>query len=590
MAKRISIRTKIALSIMMPVAVIALTALFLGYFWGGRLLVNILDEERGGIAYRVSKTVADEFSEVVKVVRIIADKGQVKEAVAEQNKRYISMSEEAIKTYLAGMDDEWAKSADDSPLRGAILENTASQNIRRISKISPDIAEIEITDRRGALVALSGRTDVFSHGGEAWWQKTYNGGKDTLFVGDIAFDRINGIWAIIIAVPIEGANGQIIGVAKTTIKTERFFSSLTVTHIGKTGRAALINGQGFILFLEDTIPYSKRLPSFEKYMSKKKRTGRYGIQWVSAVIGKDVISLSPVGGIVKENGLQWLAAVIIDAREVYAPLREYLLQAVLLLVFLCIVIIPLGLVVSHPYVKIINKFLEAFQKLGKGDRTVRTAIKRNDELGDISLAFDQMVINLNDLTTSRDELNKEIEKREVFERELKNSDDKLKEEAEKLEVSLKEAEDTRKVLISMLEDNNQIREAMEKNLLDLKEAQTALIHSEKLASLGKLVADIAHEVNNPLMIVSGTAQLCQMEDIQNPEIKESLKVIEQEGYRARDIIKRLLTFSRVNRGAVKEININDVLEETIKLLEHQFSLINVKIQRVYGQDLPLIEV
>ena len=114
--------------------------------------------------------------------------------------------------------------------------------------------------------------------------------------------------------------------------------------------------------------------------------------------------------------------------------------------------------------------------------------------------------------------------------------------------------------------------------------------AQRLAQLGKLVADMAHEVNNPLMIISGNAQLCLMEEIQSQEVKNSLKIIVEESQRAKSIIQRLLKFSRPSKGEIKKVDINNSIESVVGIVEHQFSLVNVKFERTYLKDPPLISI
>ncbi len=120
---------------------------------------------------------------------------------------------------------------------------------------------------------------------------------------------------------------------------------------------------------------------------------------------------------------------------------------------------------------------------------------------------------------------------------------------------------------------------------NLKVRQQQLSQSAKLAALGKLVSDMAHEVNNPLMIISGSAQLCLMEQLPGEEIKNNLKIIVNECRKSKDIIQRLLKFSRPSRGQLKEKNINESVEAIVRIIEHQFSLDGVSIKRNYCQDL-----
>ncbi len=118
--------------------------------------------------------------------------------------------------------------------------------------------------------------------------------------------------------------------------------------------------------------------------------------------------------------------------------------------------------------------------------------------------------------------------------------------------------------------------------------QKELEKTERLTQLGKLVSHVAHEVNNPLMVISGRAQLSLMEDIKNDEVKRNLDTIFQQSQRAKDIIERLLKFSRPSKGLIKQVDINKSIEEVVALVEHQFKLENVNIIRKYAQSLPSV--
>ncbi|MGE5307887.1 MAG: ATP-binding protein [Deltaproteobacteria bacterium] len=113
-----------------------------------------------------------------------------------------------------------------------------------------------------------------------------------------------------------------------------------------------------------------------------------------------------------------------------------------------------------------------------------------------------------------------------------------------------------------------------------------LDRQERLAQLGKLVADMAHEVNNPLMIISGRAQLSQMEDgiKQCPEIDKNLTIIVEECQRAKDIIQRLLSFSKQSKGEIREMDLGECVESVVALVEHQFMLSGIRIERSYGTE------
>jgi len=153
---------------------------------------------------------------------------------------------------------------------------------------------------------------------------------------------------------------------------------------------------------------------------------------------------------------------------------------------------------------------------------------------------------------------------------------------------LDESLKSREIMVSMLDDNNLIREKLEPNLKELKTAQSMLVQSEKLASIGKLVSDMAHEVNNPLMVISGRAQLSLMDEIKDKELEDNFKIIIDQCERAKEIIQRLLVFSKPSKGEIKDMDVNAALDFVVKLVEHQYSLQDIKFVRDLSNKLSLV--
>jgi len=159
----------------------------------------------------------------------------------------------------------------------------------------------------------------------------------------------------------------------------------------------------------------------------------------------------------------------------------------------------------------------------------------------------------------------------------------LQEVREELVKINKELEQDEKAVLNMLSD-------LKKSHGELKASQEQLIQSEKLASLGRLVSNMAHEVNNPLMIISGRAQLSLMGKVSSGKIEKNLKIIIQECRRAKEIIQRLLQFTRTSKEKVIEVDINKSIEEIVSLIEYQFGLEDVKINRNYAEELLSVSV
>lgn len=124
---------------------------------------------------------------------------------------------------------------------------------------------------------------------------------------------------------------------------------------------------------------------------------------------------------------------------------------------------------------------------------------------------------------------------------------------------------------------------------ELEETQMKLFQSEKMSSLGKLAAGIAHEINNPLggiMIFAETI----LEDLEeNDAIREDLQRIASEARRCKNIVKGLLEFSRQTGNTMSFYNINDLIEQGMVLLENQAIFHNIDVIKEYDKDLPLVK-
>lgn len=130
----------------------------------------------------------------------------------------------------------------------------------------------------------------------------------------------------------------------------------------------------------------------------------------------------------------------------------------------------------------------------------------------------------------------------------------------------------------------------------LEEAQAKLLQAEKLASIGQLAAGVAHELNNPLMVIMGNTQLAQRmltrggKSAQDTvvEIQELVRDLDRETQRCKTIVNNLLDFARVRPPTRLETNLHTLLDESLKLVEHQASLQSIQVVRQYQEDLPSI--
>ncbi len=121
--------------------------------------------------------------------------------------------------------------------------------------------------------------------------------------------------------------------------------------------------------------------------------------------------------------------------------------------------------------------------------------------------------------------------------------------------------------------------------------QQQLIQSEKLSSIGTFVSGIAHELNNPLTAVIGFVDLLSQDaENLNDVAKDDLDKIKTQSERAVAIVRNLLQFTRREKPGKTEANINDILENTVKLQEYSFKTDNIEVRKQYAENLPYLLV
>jgi two-component system NtrC family sensor kinase len=183
----------------------------------------------------------------------------------------------------------------------------------------------------------------------------------------------------------------------------------------------------------------------------------------------------------------------------------------------------------------LQRMVVATQAIAKGDLDHRVDVRSRDEIGGLADSFNQMTAK------------------------LKTANEELIEWGTTLERKVKE------------------------RTKELTEMQGHLVQSEKLASIGKLAAGIAHEINNPLGgILIYSHLLLEDTDKDTPEY-QSLKKIVKETTRCKDIVKGLLEFARPREPEMAPTYINDVIDKALAIFERQSLFQNIRIEKSYGR-------
>ncbi len=164
---------------------------------------------------------------------------------------------------------------------------------------------------------------------------------------------------------------------------------------------------------------------------------------------------------------------------------------------------------------------------------------------------------------------------------------KKKETIEKQVKELKRYSDT---LLDILDDSNEIHEELQSAHTELREKQAQLIQTSKLASIGELAAGVAHELNQPIMVIRGYTQIMLRDiDRYDKNTRRTLKIFEESTLKMMKIIGHLRAFSRKSGGSRKKMDVHTALGDTLNLVKGQLRTSNIAVEKDYQTDLPLIE-
>nr|WP_092042664.1 ATP-binding protein [Methylobacterium pseudosasicola] len=239
--------------------------------------------------------------------------------------------------------------------------------------------------------------------------------------------------------------------------------------------------------------------------------------------------------------VDWIVFVQRPLSEAMAPLYASVIQTLSLMGLGVMLATVAGTFLAHRLVVPIRQLQDGAERFGAGDLSERIVIRTGDEIETLAQSFNLMASRVQD---SYETLEAKVEER---------------------------------------------THDLNKSLDDLQKAQSRLVQSEKLASLGQLTAGIAHEIKNPLNFVNNFASLSsdlvdELQEVLQPanldpktreevdEIAELLKgnlgKVVQHGKRADSIIKNMLLHSHSGSGEHRPVEINALVEESLNLAYH----------------------
>lgn len=408
----------------------------------------------------------------------------------------------------------------------------------RLMRQAPAITEVSYLDPNGLEQLRVSRLepDVIASGKDFSTSPRFSQAlKDKTWFGPVYFRRGSEPY-MTVAVAHAGRDP---GVTVAEVNLKLIWDVVSTIHNGVSGYAFVTTAAGRLiahpdlsLVLRDTD--LSALPEVAAALPGKGHAEDYKIaRWLD---GQYVLAAhAPV------PRLGWIVFVQVPLREAMQPLVESVIQTVALMGLGVLMAAVAGTFLARRMVVPIRQLEDGAERFGAGDLSERIVIRTGDEIETLAHRFNTMAT-------------------------------RIQESYETLEAKVEER--TRD---------------LNKSLDDLQKAQSRLVQSEKLASLGQLTAGIAHEIKNPLNFVNNFASLSKelvdelIEMLQAaslaPELREeadevadllknNLDKVIQHGKRADSIVKNMLLHSRTGSGEHRPVDINALVEESLNLAYH----------------------
>lgn len=137
-------------------------------------------------------------------------------------------------------------------------------------------------------------------------------------------------------------------------------------------------------------------------------------------------------------------------------------------------------------------------------------------------------------------------------------------------------------------ENARLVRRLERTHEDLREVQERLIQGEKLAVLGEMAAQVAHELKNPLVSIGGFAQRLERQDLGDTRSNEYAAIIAREVRRMEEMLGNILAFSKKQLVCLEDCNIIDLIDEALELEGDNLCRAGISVKRQGGKMIPII--
>ena len=316
----------------------------------------------------------------------------------------------------------------------------AMSRLKNTKEANPALYEFLLLDKNGKIIASSNEKNI---GMDKSTDAIFIGGQKEIYIKDAYYLEPTQEPLIAVSAPMsDGLNGELLGVLVARVKLDDLWKIITVrAGLGKTGEIYIVNKYGFMItpsrFTKDTfLKQAVDTENARRLRLHKDRTHVLSDKKMASVF-VNYRGVPVMGAHEYIPQMRWGVFAEIDAKEVFAPLNKLRLFFIEILFVISLAAWFLSRVVARLIARPINKLQEGTEIIGRGNFDHKVGTATNDEVGQLSRAFDAMTANLKATTTSVENLNREIAERKQTEEKLRKRSAELFEREEDLSITLR---------------------------------------------------------------------------------------------------------------------------------------------------------
>ena len=257
---------------------------------------------------------------------------------------------EDVRKAIPAMESSWSTLDRKSAQVRSILDNPASDFLRRYISIEKTYREIMVTDFLGRLVAATGKTSDYYQADEDWWKETYGDGRrGSVYIGDVKYDESARAYSMELAQPFIEPEGGVIGVIKVVLDAQDIHRLIGSMRAGPSITAALIRAKGDVISAPGFGLMDRTYPATLDILNAREKGRRYLITTSSPPL---MFGLTPRNFQDVYPHLNWIVVTTGPVDDLLGPLpqhgRYFVAMVVVILLLSLLATLVLSRVESRP--------------------------------------------------------------------------------------------------------------------------------------------------------------------------------------------------------------------------------------------------